>query len=121
MELFDLERFALIALAEALFYDEEYGAIGTVSLIDDLLGREAFIASFSPDDEVFIVEEATEWEAFLPNGEDDIGYKLAVDSKPHATCDTPIETAELLLRLAREGNLQPSVSLMFEVDDPTED
>jgi hypothetical protein len=121
MESFDLERFALIALAEALFYDEEYGAIGTVSLINDLLGREAFIASFSPEDEVFLVEEATEWETFLPNGDDDIGYKLAVDSKPYATCDSPMEAAEVLLRLAADGNLQPSVSLMFEVDDPTDD
>jgi hypothetical protein len=32
-----------------------------------------------------------------------------------------MEAAEVLLRLAADGNLQPSVSLMFEVDDPTDD
>ena len=121
MTTFDLERFAVIALSEALFYDDEYGAIGAVSLINELLGREAFIASYSPEDELFLIEEATEWEAFTPNGDDDIGYRLAVDSKPHLAVDGPMEAAEILLALATEHNLPPSVSLLFEVDDAADD
>jgi len=118
MDHFDIERFALIAIAEALFYDEEFGAIGAVSLVSDLLGRESFVASYSPEDDAFLIEEATDWEVFLPNGDDeDIGYRLAVDSKPYATLESPIEAAELLLKLAADGNLEPSISLMFEVDD----
>lgn len=121
MDSFDLEKFALVALAEALFFDEEYGAIGAVSLINELVGREVYIASYSPDDELFQIEEATEWEVYSPNGDDEIGYRLAIDSRPHATCESPMEAAEILLSLAREHNLQPSVSLMFEVDDSNDD
>ena len=121
MSQFDLEKFAIVALAEALFYDEEYGAIGAVSLVDGLIGREAYIASYSPDDEVFLIEEATAWESYSPNGDDAIGYRLAIDSSPHSSRETPMEAAEVLLGLARADNLEPSVSLMFEVEDPGDD
>ena len=113
---FNLEHFARRLLAETLFYDEEYGAIGSLSLVDTNAEREGYIASFMPEDGAFVVEEAIEWEDGIDE-EDDIGYALAVDSKEHAVFDTPEEAADALLGLATQYNLVPSITLLFEEDE----
>lgn len=114
---FNLERFTRRLIEEALFYDDEYGAIGNLSLIDPSARRERYLASYVPDDGTFVIEEATEWENEGPEEGDEIGYSLAVDSKEHACFDTPEEAAETLLGLARDNGLLPSVTLLFEEDE----
>ncbi len=116
MTAFDLDAFTLRLIAETLFYDEEYGALGNLSLIDESAAKERYIASYVPDDGIFVVEEATDWEAYTPDDEDDIGYALAVDSTEHGAYDTPDEVAKVLLDLARKHNLSPSITLLFEED-----
>jgi hypothetical protein len=116
---FDLEHFTRRLIAETLFYDDEYGAIGNLSLIDPQSRRERFLASYVPDDGTFVIEEATEWEDFEPEEGDAIGYALAVDSKEHANFESPEEASDALLALAREHGLLPSVTLLFEEDEVT--
>ncbi len=117
MKEFNAEHFMRRLIAETLFYDEEYGALGNLSLIDEGQSRERFVASYIPDAGDFLIEEATEWEEYEPGEDDDIGYSLAVDSNEHGTYDTPEEAAEVLLRLAMEHNLVPSITLLFEEDE----
>ncbi len=121
MSSFNLEDFTRRLIAETLFHDEEYGVIGNLGLIDPQTRKERFLASYVPNDDTFIVEEATEWEDFIPEegGTDEIGYVLAVDSKEYGCFDSPEETSETLLNLAREHNLLPSVILLFEEDEVT--
>ncbi len=116
MKAFNLEHFTRRLLAETLFYDEEFGAIGSLSLVDVNAGKERFIASFMPEDGSFVIEEAIEWESGTDNGED-IGYVLAVDSKEHGSFETPEEAADTLLRLANQYSLMPSITLLFEEDE----
>ncbi len=118
MAAFDLEQFTRRLIAETLFYDDEYGAIGNLSLIDLTEGREKYLASFVPEDGNFIVEEATEWEDEEREEDDEIGYALAVDSTEHGCFDTIEQVSDALLTLAREQNLVPSVTLLFEEDEP---
>lgn len=118
MNAFNLESFTRRLLSETLFYDEEYGALGNLSLIDTAGGRERYVAAYLPEEQLFVIEEATEWE----NAEDvepdeEIGYALAVDSKEVGSYETPEEAADVLLRLAREQNLLPSITLLFEEDE----
>ena len=113
METFTTDKFALRLIAESLFFDAEYDALGTLSLIDLNSARELVIASFSPEDEMFVVEEATEWEQYEPGQEDDIGYALAVDSLEIGSFDTAEEASTLILERARESNLVPSVTMLF--------
>lgn len=117
MAAFDLELFTKRLIAETLFYDDEYGALGNLSLIDVEARKEMFLASYVPDDGTFIIEEATEWEDFEPSEGDEIGYALAVDSKEYGCFDNQEGVAEALLKLAREHNLAPSVTLLFEEDE----
>lgn len=117
MKPFNLDHFTRRLIAESLFYDEEYGALGSLSLIDTTDGKERFIASYMPDDGTFVIEEATEWEAYEPDEADDIGYSLAVDSEEYGCYDTPEEAAEALLALANEHGLLPSITLLFEEDE----
>lgn len=117
MTAFSIDHFARSLLAESLFYDEEYGALGNLSLIDLQNSKERFIASYVPEDGTYVIEEATEWEDYTPGSEDEIGYALAVDSQEHGCFDTPEETAETLLQLAREHGLMPSITLLFEEDE----
>jgi hypothetical protein len=114
---FNLKQFALRLITESLFYDEEYGALGNLSLIDPKTKRENFIASYVPEDGSFSIDEATEWEDFDPANDDEIGYALAVDSREFATYDSGDEVANALLRLAEERGLVPSVTLLFEEDE----
>jgi len=113
MEPFTGENFARRLIAESLFFDSEYDALGTLSLIDPESAREMVLASFSPEDEMFVVEEATEWEQYEPGQEDDIGYALAVDSRELGSFDTAEEASSLILELARKSNLIPSVTMLF--------
>ncbi|MEX0600490.1 MAG: hypothetical protein WD423_06185 [Rhodothermales bacterium] len=116
MNPFNMEHFTRRLVAETLFYDEEYGAIGSLSLIDTNAGKERFIASFMPEDGSFVIEEATEWEDGLDE-DAEIGYALAVDSKEHAAFDAPEAAADALLGLANQYNLMPSITLLFEEDE----
>jgi len=116
MAAFTAESFGKRLLTEALFYDEEYGAIGTVSLIDEVSEREMFVAAYVPDESIFVVESATDWEV-VEEGDDDIGYALAVDSDEHGTYDFPEEAADELLRLASTYDLVPSITLIFEAEE----
>ncbi len=114
---FNLKHFALRLITESLFYDEEYGALGNLSLIDTKTNQECFIASYVPDDGSFTIEEATKWEDYDPSKDDEIGYALAVDSKEYGTYESGDEAAEAILKLAEERSLLPSVTLLFEEDE----
>jgi len=112
---FGLENFTHRLLAESLFYDLEYGLVGSVSLVDPNAEREAYIASFMPDDGTFLIEEATAWEDRPPlEEEEDVAYALATDSTVHGTYEVPEVAAEVLLDLARSNDLLPSVTVLFE-------
>jgi len=114
---FDLDTFTLRLIAETLFYDEEYGALGNLSLIDRTTSRERYIASYSPEDKIFVIEKATEWEAYSADEDDDIGYALAVDSTEFGTYESPDEAARALVTLAQNHALAPSITLLFEEDE----
>lgn len=117
MKPFNLDHFTRRLIAETLFYDEEYGALGSLSLIDETSGKERYIASYMPEDGTFVIEEATAWEEYEPDEDDEIGYSLAVDSQEYACYETPDEAAEALLGLANEHGLLPSITLLFEEDE----
>jgi hypothetical protein len=117
---FQLDTFVRNLIVETLFYDEEYQAIGTISLVeggqDDTDGRERYVAAYVPEEGAFVIEEATEWEDD-EDGDDDIGYALATDTDEYGSYDTPEEAATELLKLAKQHDLSPSVTLLFEDDD----
>lgn len=115
---FSVSEFARQMLAEALFYDDEFGAIGNVSLVDPVEKKECYVASFIPDERVFSIEQALEWEDYdADTDEDEIGYVLAVDSVEFGEFTSPLEAAEVLLELAEEHNYVPSITLLFEEED----
>jgi hypothetical protein len=115
---FDLENFTHRLLAESLFYDLEYGLVGSVSLIDPETERELYIVSFMPDDGSYMIEEATAWED-PPELEDeeDVAYALATESTVHGTYEIPEVAANAVLALARENDLLPSVTVLFEDEE----
>ncbi len=114
MPVFNPDQFARQLLIEALFYDSEYGALGNVSLIDQEAVRERFLASYDPERDAYLIEEAVEWEDLDADEDGEIDYALAVDGKEHATFETPDEAADALLGLAREHGLAPSFMVLFE-------
>jgi hypothetical protein len=114
MSAFNLEQFAKKLLAESLFYDEEYGALVNISLINEEEQKEQYIASFDPEGETYVIEEAVEWEDIDADRDGEIDYALAVDGKEHACFETPDEAADELLALARQHGLTPSLMLLFE-------
>ena len=114
---FDPDEFARQLIAESLFYDAEYDAMGTLSLVDPETSRECIIAAYSPDDEMFVVELATEWEEYEVGGEDDIGYALAVDSDELGSYATAEAVADVLIVKARELNLLPSMTMLFSEEE----
>lgn len=114
---FSLEHFARQLLSDALFYDEESFSLGNVSLIDQAAQRELYLASYDPDRDVFLIEEAVEWEDLDADEDGEVDYALAVDGTEHGTYASPEEAAEALLNLAREHNLMPSFMLLTEEDD----
>lgn len=113
---FNVDQFARVLLTEALFYDEEYGALGNVSLIDPASVRERYLASYDPERTVFLIEEAVEWEDLDADEDGEIDYALAVDGQEHSTYETPEETADALLELARQHTLMPSFMILFDED-----
>jgi hypothetical protein len=119
MSAFDQENFSLRLLAETLLYDQEYGVIGSLSLIDPDTEKERYIASFMPDDGTYLIEEATAWESDPPPMEDDadVAYALAVDSTIHEQYTVPEEAAVALLQLAEEHDLLPSFTMLFESEE----
>jgi len=46
-----------------------------------------------------------------------VGYALAVDTREYGIYDTPEAAADALLALAREHDLLPSITLLFEEDE----
>jgi len=114
---FNSDQFAIRLIAETLFYDEEFEALGNLSLVDASARKERFVASYAPEDGSFVIEEATEWEDYEPGSQDDIGYALAVDSKDHSTFDDAEEAATVLYGLAKQHGLMPSITLLFEEEE----
>jgi hypothetical protein len=115
---FDLDNFTHRLLAESLFYDLEYGLIGSVSLIDPHEEQERYIASFMPDDGTYMIEEATAWEdPPALEDEEDVAYALATDSTVYGTYEIPEVAANTVLALAREHDLLPSVTVLFEDEE----
>lgn len=113
---FNVDQFARQLLTEALFYDEEYGALGNVSLIDQESVRERYLASYDPDRDTFLIEEAVEWEELDADQDGEVDYALAVDGKEYGTYPTPEEAAETLMTLARDHSLAPSFMILFDED-----
>ncbi len=110
---FNVGEFAQRLLAEVLFYDEEAGALGNVSLVDVPEEKERFMASFDPTTGRYVIEEAVTWEEEAERDET-IPYAMAVQSIEYASFKTARETAEELLRLAAEHGLMPSFMLIYE-------
>ncbi len=104
--------FARRVLAETLFYDEEYGAAGSMSLIDESTAKECFIASFLPEESTYIIEQAIQWDA--KDEDDGLGYAIATDATTHGTFDSADAAAAMLLSLAHRHGLVPSLALLFE-------
>ena len=111
---FNSDQFARQLLIEALFYDAEYGALGNVSLIDKESVRERYLASYDPERDTFLIEEAIEWEDLDADEDGEIDYALAVDGQEHGTFETPDAAADALLSLARDNDLAPSFMILFE-------
>lgn len=114
---FDHKAFSVRLLSEVLFYDEEYGATGNLSLIDAEAARELYVAFYSPADAEYVIEKATDWEPMDPDEEEGLDYEFASDSKTHMSSDDVKEIAATLLKLAEDENLYPSMSLSFEEDE----
>ncbi|NNF59323.1 MAG: hypothetical protein HKN04_13895 [Rhodothermaceae bacterium] len=111
---FNSDQFARHLLIETLFYDAEYGALGNVSLIDKESVRERYLASYDPERDTFLIEEAIEWEDLDADEDGEIDYALAVDGQEYGTFETPDTAADALLGLAREHDLAPSFMILFE-------
>lgn len=111
MSTFDIETFSKELLREMLFYEENFGLIGTISLVDTDAGRERYLASFDPDEGAFILEQATEW---APLEDDDMAYELAMEGKVIETfTETTAIVDELFARATRE-NLRPYLQILYE-------
>ena len=108
---FDADTFARALLAEALFYDAEFGASGSVSLIDPETGRERYIAGYDAGEAAYLIEEAVSWD---DEDAEDIGYLLADDTRDQGRFDTNTEAADALFDLARRHALLPSFLPEFE-------
>jgi hypothetical protein len=118
MASFDLENFTHRLIAESLFYDTEYGLVGSLSLVDADAGKERFIASFMPDDGTYLIEEATGWEDEVDLDEDiDVAYRLAIESTEYGTYEIPEVAAAAVLALAEEHDLLPSLTVLFEDEE----
>ena len=108
MSPFNIDQFAHQLLTEALFYDEEYGALGNVSLIDIEAARERYLASYDPDRNIYLIEKATDWEEC-----DEVDYMLTIDGQEYGAYRTPEEAAEELMRLATDGSLKPVFMVLY--------
>ncbi len=116
MSTFDAHVFSIKMIAESLFYDEEFGAIGNVSLINEDESKEQFIAYYLPEEKNFVIDKVTAWEEYDPAEPESIGYALAIDSDEHMASKSQDQIAHEMLSLAEKHNLVPSVALFFEDD-----
>ncbi|MGA9523486.1 MAG: hypothetical protein WBV82_18630 [Myxococcaceae bacterium] len=114
---FELERFTRQLLAETLFFDEETGAFGGVTLVDEDNGKEVYFASFEPDSEAYVIEKATEWEKIDTDGDGEPDFEMGTDGTEHGTYPTAEDAAEALLALSREQNLSPNVMLHMDLGE----
>ncbi len=114
MSEFNLQSFSSRLIAESLFYDEEYGAIGNISLVNTTEKIELYIAYYLPEEANFVIDKVTKWEAYDPEEEEAIGYALAIDSEEHMSSKSQDDIATEVMQLAEKFNLMPSVSLFFE-------
>ena len=101
--------FARVLLAEALYFDDEHGSIGSVSLIDPSSGKELYMASYDPESESWLLEEATEWD-----DEPVEDLIMATDGNAIGEFDDPLEIANSVLELAAERGLTPVFLPLFE-------
>jgi hypothetical protein len=106
---FDPVAFARTLLAETLYYDDEHGSIGSVSLFDAETGQEHYMASYDPDSELWLLERATEWD------DDPVeGLLMATDGEGIGEFNDPLEIAASVIELASEHNLTPVFLPLFE-------
>ena len=117
MSAFELRAFTVRLIGELLFYDEEYGAIGSLSLIDISTAREAFIAYYVPENETYTIEKVTAWEPFDEDEDADIGYAFAAETEEHLSASSLEPVAEALMKLAEKHDLMPGTALMFEEEE----
>ena len=101
--------FARTLLAETLFFDDEHGSIGSVSLVDPSSGKELYIASYDPESELWLLEEATEWD-----DEPVEGLVMATDGNSVGEYDDPLAIAGSVLEIAAEQGLTPVFLPLFE-------
>lgn len=114
---FNITLFSERLVSEVLFYDEEYGATGNLSLIDTEHEKERYIAFYSAVDQSYFIEKAKEWEQVDPDDEAYVGYEFATDTDTLLASRDVEEVAKALMKLAREEGLYPSISLSFEDDE----
>lgn len=108
---FDLTEFSRTLLAETLYYEDNFGLVGSVSLVDPAKSREVYLASFDPEEGQFVVERATAWE---PAEDLRIDYTLASDGNLVGTFERGEGAATQLLDLARREGLIPRFHLLYE-------
>jgi hypothetical protein len=113
---FNMGSFAQALLAGLLFYDREYGALGVVCLIDEETNRERFLASYDPEGDTYLIEEATEWEDPSAMEADESDFVMATDGKEHMRRDDAESAAGEFLLLAMNHNLIPVFEVLFEDD-----
>ncbi len=116
MSNFSLKEFAGRLVIESMFYDEEYGAIGNISLVSYEEQKEKYIAYFLPEELSFVIDKVTVWEEYDHEEEGAIGYALAIDTEEHMASKVPADVAAEVLSLAEQFNLTPSAALFFEDD-----
>ncbi len=116
----DYRYFAHTLLSDAMFYDPEYGVVGSVSLVDPVdrpLRRERFIAGFDPTEEIYLIEEATEWDEASDDEDEDVGYLFAADGMVAHRFETSEEAADMLLDIAAREGLVPTFMPLFEEEE----
>ena len=115
MAAFDLTAFTRTLIVESLFYDEEFGASGNLSLIDTDAGKERFLVFLSPEERQYVIEEATMWDS--PEESEGIGYLMATDSVDLAMYPTADAIVDAVLALCEAHNLTPSLTLLFDEEE----
>lgn len=108
---FDAEAFSRTLIAETLYYEENFGLVGSVSLVDPDRARETYLASFDPEEGQFVVERATDWESAE---ELTLDYSLASDGNLVGTFERAEGAATQLLDLAKREGLTPRFHLLYE-------
>lgn len=111
---FDPTAFSRTLLAEALYYEENFGLVGSVSLVDLDERREAYLASFDPEEGQFVIERATQWEQAE---ELNLEYTLASDGNLMGAFERAEDAATQLLDLAKREELTPRFHLLYEDTD----